>query len=112
MPKCDSYYQHGLKFRCYKTLDMLECSCGGDPEKCDHFPERRKEYVKLQELQTRYGMPTVTEAINAYYILRQLADMAAPVEYMHNFQRERSDIYDYIKKTHPIMMILKGDMHD
>jgi hypothetical protein len=88
---------------------MLECSCGGDPEKCDHFPERRKENVKLQ---TRYGMPTVTEAINAYYILRQLADMAAHVEYMHNFQRERSDIYDYITKTHPIMMILKGDMHD
>lgn len=66
---------------------------------------------KLAELQKQYGMPTVMEAINAYYILRQLADMAARVEYMHNFQRERSDIVDYVKKTHPIILLLKGDMN-
>ena len=66
---------------------------------------------KLKELQDRYGMPTVSEAISAYYILRQLSDMAARVEYMHNFQRERSDIVDYVKKTHPIIKVLKGDMN-
>lgn len=66
------------------------------------------ENEKLAELQKQYGMPTVMEAINAYYILRQLADMAARVDYMHNFQRERSDIVDYVKKTHPIMLVLKG----
>ena len=64
---------------------------------------------KLNELQTRYGKPTVSEAVNAYYLLRQLADMAAGVEYMHNFQRERSDIVEYVRKTHPIMKVLKGD---
>ena len=66
---------------------------------------------KLAELQKRYGMPTVTEAINAYYLLRQLADMAARVEYLHNFQRERSDIVDYVKGTHEILKVLKGDLN-
>lgn len=64
---------------------------------------------KLLELQNKYGKPTITEAINAYYLLRQLGDMAAAVGYMHNFQRERSDIVDYVRKTHPIIKVLKGD---
>lgn len=66
---------------------------------------------KLTELQARYGQPTLMEALNAYYLLRQLADMAVGVEYMHNFQRERSDIVSYVKKTHKILLILKGDDH-
>lgn len=65
---------------------------------------------KLTELQARYGQPTLMEALNAYYLLRQLADMAAGVEYMHNFQRERSDIVDYVKGTHKILKVLKGDL--
>jgi hypothetical protein len=67
--------------------------------------------TKLEELQARYGKPNLMEAINAYYLLRQLADMAAGVEYMHNFQRERSDIVEYVRKTHPIMKVLKGDLN-
>ena len=63
----------------------------------------------LQELQTLYGKPNMMEAVTAYYLLRQLSDMAAKVEYMHNFQRERSDIVDYVRKTHPILKVLKGD---
>lgn len=66
---------------------------------------------KLTELQARYGQPTLMEALNAYYLLRQLADMAAGVEYMHNFQRERSDIVDYVKGTHKILLVLKGDLN-
>ena len=65
---------------------------------------------KLTELQARYGQPTLMEALNAYYLLRQLADMATGVEYMHNFQRERSDIVDYVKGTHKILKVLKGDL--
>ena len=41
--------------------------------------------------------------------LGELEDMAEKVEYMHNFQLERSDIVDYVRKTHPIIRVLKGD---
>lgn len=41
MAKCDSYFQHGLEFRCYSTEHPAECSCGGDTSKCDFFPEKR-----------------------------------------------------------------------
>ena len=64
---------------------------------------------KLYELQCKYGKPTINDSIAAYYLLCQLADMAAEVEYMHNFQRERSDIVDYVYKTDRIVRILKGD---
>lgn len=64
---------------------------------------------KMIRLQAKYGSPTVTEAVEAYYLLCQLSEMAADVEYMHNFQRERSDIVDYVRKTHPIIKELKGD---
>ena len=65
----------------------------------------------LQELQALYGKPTVMEGITAYYLLRQLSDMAKKVEYMHNFQREREDIVDYVRKTHQILKVLKGDIN-
>ena len=63
----------------------------------------------LQELQTLYGKPTVMEGVTAYYLLRQLSDMAVRIAYMHNFQREREDIVDYVRKTHQILKVLKGD---
>ena len=65
----------------------------------------------LQELQILYGKPNVMESITAYYLLRQLSDMAAKIEYMHNFQRERSDIVEYVRKTHNILKVLKGDVN-
>ena len=42
MAKCDCYHQHGMKFLCYGTKEMEECSCGGDTSKCDFYPEKRK----------------------------------------------------------------------
>ena len=41
MAKCSSYFQHGLKFLCYGTKEMEECSCGGDTSKCNFYPEKR-----------------------------------------------------------------------
>ena len=61
------------------------------------------------ELQCKYGKPTINDSIAAYYLLCHLSDMAAEVEYMHNFQLERSDIVEYVYKTHQIVKILKGD---
>ena len=43
MAKCDCYFQHGLKFLCYGTKEMEECSCGGDKSKCDFYPEKRQQ---------------------------------------------------------------------
>ena len=40
-------------------------------------------------------------------ILEKLKELAEDVEYMHNFQNERSDIVEYIYATHKIMRILK-----
>ena len=46
MAKCDCYFQHGLKFLCYGTKEMEECSCGGDKSKCDFYPEKRQQKPK------------------------------------------------------------------
>lgn len=43
MARCDCYHQHGLKFLCYGTKEMEECSCGGDESKCNFYPEKRKQ---------------------------------------------------------------------
>ena len=45
MAKCDGYYQHGLEFRCYSMMQPKACHCGGDTEKCDLYPERRRKMV-------------------------------------------------------------------
>ena len=45
---CDSYYQHGLKFRCYAMMLMNECSCGGDPKKCD-FAKKKKKPASMRD---------------------------------------------------------------
>ena len=47
MALCESYFQHGLGFRCYSLEHPAECSCGGDTNKCDFFPEKR-EPTKLK----------------------------------------------------------------
>lgn len=43
MARCDCYHQHGLKFLCYGTKEMEECSCDGDTSKCNFYPEKRKQ---------------------------------------------------------------------
>ena len=48
MAKCDCYFQHGLKFLCYGTKEMEECSCGGDESKCDFYPEKRKQKTETK----------------------------------------------------------------
>ena len=48
MAKCDCYFQHGLKFLCYGTKEMEECSCGGDKSKCDFYPEKRQQKLKAK----------------------------------------------------------------
>ena len=40
-------------------------------------------------------------------LLEKLIKMAEDIEYMHNFQKERFDIVEYIYKTHEIMKLLK-----
>lgn len=42
MAKCESYFQHGLGYKCYSALIPAECSCGGDTSKCNFFPEKWK----------------------------------------------------------------------
>lgn len=42
MARCDSYFRHGIEYRCYATEHPAECLCGGDEKKCDFFPERRE----------------------------------------------------------------------
>ena len=54
MAMCDCYYQQGLKFLCYGTKEMEECSCGGDESKCNFYPEKRAQAT--QKVKT---MPTV-----------------------------------------------------
>lgn len=56
MEKCECYgtldiasvnqwgiVRHEEKNICYGTKEMGECKCGGDPSKCDFYPEKRKE---------------------------------------------------------------------
>lgn len=62
----------------------------------------------LTKYQEKYGKPTVEQAIEAYYTLCMLKEKASKIEYMHNFQRERTDIVDYVYGTHEIMKVLKG----
>lgn len=64
--------------------------------------------IDIKAMQQKYGKPTLSDAVNAYYILAALYEMAEKVEFMHNFQLERSDIVDYVYKTHPIIKVLKG----
>lgn len=40
MQKCNCYMQHGMKYLCYGTKEMEECSCGGDESKCNFYPEK------------------------------------------------------------------------
>ena len=49
MAKCDCYHQHGLKFLCYGTKEMEECSCGGDTRKCNFYPEKRKQKMATEK---------------------------------------------------------------
>ena len=49
MAKCDCYYQHGMKYLCYGTKEMEECSCGGDTSKCDFYPEKRNQKTMANE---------------------------------------------------------------
>lgn len=45
---------------------------------------------------------------NAEAEIERLREMASKIEYMHNFQLERSDIVQYVYQTHEILKILKG----
>ena len=56
MAKCDCYFQHGLKFLCYGTKEMEECSCGGDKSKCDFYPENRKQKIANEKRLIPCGM--------------------------------------------------------
>lgn len=49
MAKCDCYFQHGMKFLCYGTKEMEECSCGGDKSKCNFYPEKREQKPKVKK---------------------------------------------------------------
>ena len=49
MARCDCYFQHGLKFLCYGTKEVEECSCGGDESKCDFYPEKRKQKMATEK---------------------------------------------------------------
>ena len=49
MAKCDCYYQHGMKYLCYGTKEMEECSCGCDTSKCDFYPEKRNQKTMANE---------------------------------------------------------------
>ena len=53
MAKCDCYYQHGMKFLCYGTKEMEECSCGGDTSKCDFYPEKRSKKTQTMANEKR-----------------------------------------------------------
>jgi hypothetical protein len=37
-----------MKFLCYGTREMEECTCGGDVSRCDFYPEKRDVKMKLE----------------------------------------------------------------
>ena len=54
MSKCNSYHESyqcidftrgmcKVRSECWGTRERDECSCGGDTEKCDFYPEKRKK---------------------------------------------------------------------
>ena len=65
MNKCDCYFKYEklqrdpiwsdgtftkvFEGRCYGTKEMERCSCGGDPAKCDFYPEKRVPAKKKEE---------------------------------------------------------------
>ena len=53
MAKCDCYYQHGMKFLCYGTKEMEECSCNGDTSKCNFYPEKRNQKTRMMASEKR-----------------------------------------------------------
>ena len=59
MARCTCYHQHGLKFLCYGTKEMEECSCGGDTSKCNFYPEKRKQKMTTDQKKIK-----AMEAIN------------------------------------------------
>lgn len=69
--------------------------------------ERTVKMDKLEELHSKYGMPTIPDAVTAYYSLCTLIDAAKNVDYLHNFQLKRSDIVQYVHETHAILKVLK-----
>jgi len=89
----------------FETLGEHATRAASEP-----YNEGHKELVRKE----RCGMDgykrevTVNEAMSAFYILEKLKELANRVEYMHNFQKERSDIVEYVYATHEIMVILKG----
>lgn len=69
MNKCNSYIKDldglgGVIPRCYGTKEREICQCGGDPSKCDFYPEKRNK-------------TNTTIAMDAVEYLRQRACMCA-----------------------------------
>ena len=77
--RCDSYFQHGLTYRCDATNGCFECFCGGDQSKCDFFPERREPKVQdpLEQLKKQL-VESCKEKLDYYDVVNEGAEM---VEY-------------------------------
>lgn len=77
--RCDSYFQHGLTYRCYATKGYFECFCCGDQSKCDFFPERREPKVQdpLEQLKKQL-VESCKEKLDYYDVVNEGAEM---VEY-------------------------------
>lgn len=74
--------------------------------------EVREELEKMAEESGRAEAPEELARIGfttPESVLSRLVDMASGIEYLHNFQRERNDIVEYVRGTHEILKVLKGD---
>lgn len=63
---CDCYHTRDKRIResfygkaireligeCWGTRERDECACGGDPSKCDFYPEKRKKYKGASDTMT------------------------------------------------------------
>lgn len=71
MVKCSCYFQHGLKFLCYGTKDIVECDCGGDERKCDFCTEKRKKKAvprKRYDLVEREAIKDAIGFMNLHFL--------------------------------------------
>lgn len=75
MNKCSCYFEYEklrhtmiwpgaapiktLEGRCHVTRERELCSCGGDPAKCDFYPEKRKAAMKEENKEESHDLTTI-----------------------------------------------------
>ena len=79
MAKCEYHFQHGMRFRCYGTKEMEECTCGGDTRRCDFYPEKRSVRAALRpcpfcKVEMENKWPTVSMIREGRWVVTHYCD--------------------------------------